>query len=114
MELHPLNYFLIRNFLILYYNLINIIIIQSSYNVQPSYSNYYNFDDVNVPIRDQGGSYTKVNIGQNSWVGNGALIMADVGENCVVAAGSVVINAVPDNAIVGGNPAKVIKLRIES
>jgi acetyltransferase-like isoleucine patch superfamily enzyme len=71
----------------------------------------HNFDDINVPIRDQGGSYTSIDIGKNSWVGNGALILADIGENCVVAAGSVVINAVPDNAIVGGNPAKIIKLR---
>jgi virginiamycin A acetyltransferase len=71
----------------------------------------HNFDDINVPIKDQGGSYTSVDIGKNSWVGNGALIMADIGENCVVAAGSVVVNAVPDNAIVGGNPAKIIKLR---
>ncbi|MFT6086583.1 MAG: virginiamycin A acetyltransferase [Glaciecola sp.] len=71
----------------------------------------HNFDDVNIPIRDQGGLFTKVEIGKNSWVGNAALIMADIGENCVVAAGSVVISAVPDNAIVGGNPAKIIKLR---
>lgn len=71
----------------------------------------HNFDDLKIPIKDQGGMYTKVVIGKNSWVGNSALIMANVGENCVVAAGSVVINDVPDNAIVGGNPAKVIKMR---
>ncbi len=71
----------------------------------------HNFDAVSIPIRDQGGTYEKVTIGKNAWVGNGALIMADIGENCVVAAGSVVIKPVANNAIVAGNPAKVIKMR---
>jgi acetyltransferase-like isoleucine patch superfamily enzyme len=71
----------------------------------------HNFEDVSKPIREQGGVFTKVSIGQNCWIGNGALIMADIGNNCVVAAGSVVINDVPDMSIVAGNPAKVIKTR---
>jgi acetyltransferase-like isoleucine patch superfamily enzyme len=71
----------------------------------------HNFEDINKPIREQGGVFSKVQIGQNCWVGNGALIMADIGDNCIVAAGSVVINDVPSMSIVGGNPAKVIKTR---
>ena len=73
--------------------------------------NQHNFDDLNVPVRDQGGSFTQVTIGENSWVGNSALIMANVGKHCIVAAGSVVINDVEDYSIVAGNPAKVIKKR---
>lgn len=73
----------------------------------------HNFDDLNTPIKDQGGTFEKITIGHDSWIGNGALIMASIGEQCVVAAGSVVINEVPDFAIVAGNPAKVIKLRNE-
>lgn len=69
----------------------------------------HNFSDLNTPIKDQGGSFEKVTIGENSWVGNGALIMANVGKRCVVAAGSVVINDIEDFTIVAGNPAKVIK-----
>lgn len=71
----------------------------------------HNFNDLNTPIKDQGGEFEKVNIGKNSWVGNGALIMADIGENCVIAAGSVVTKSVESNSIVGGNPAKLIKTR---
>ena len=71
----------------------------------------HNFDDLEKPIKEQGGRFTQVRIGQNCWVGNGALIMANVGDNSVVAAGSVVVNDVPAGAIVGGNPAKVLKMR---
>lgn len=73
----------------------------------------HNFDDLTTPIKDQGGSFELVAIGDDCWVGNGALIMANIGNHCVIAAGSVVINDVPDYAIVAGNPAKVIKMRNE-
>jgi acetyltransferase-like isoleucine patch superfamily enzyme len=69
----------------------------------------HNFDDLSKPIKDQGGTFEKVTIGQDSWIGNGALIMANVGKHCVVAAGAVVIDDVEDYSIVAGNPAKVIK-----
>ena len=69
----------------------------------------HEFTDTTRPIRDQGGAFTSVKIGRNSWIGNGALIMADIGKNAVVAAGSVVISPVPDKSIVAGNPAKVLK-----
>ena len=71
----------------------------------------HNFDDLNTPIRDQGGSFEKVTIGKNSWVGNGALIMANIGDNCVVAAGSVVTQPFDSNSIIAGNPARLIKTR---
>ncbi|WP_448250495.1 acyltransferase [Thalassotalea agariperforans] len=71
----------------------------------------HNFDDLSTPIKDQGGSFEQITIGDDCWLGNGALIMANIGNHCVVAAGSVVINDIPDYAIVAGNPAKVIKMR---
>jgi acetyltransferase-like isoleucine patch superfamily enzyme len=71
----------------------------------------HNFDDINVPIHEQGGVFTKISIGEDTWVGNGALIMANVGKKCVIAAGSVVVKDIPDYAIAGGNPAKIIKMR---
>lgn len=73
--------------------------------------NQHNFEDVDVPIRDQGGQLTKIQIGDDSWIGNGAIVMANIGRKCVVAAGSVVVSDVDDYQIVGGNPAKVIKQR---
>ncbi|WP_133470506.1 acyltransferase [Paraglaciecola marina] len=71
----------------------------------------HNFDDINTPLKDQGGKFEKVTIGEDSWLGNGSIIMASVGKKCVVAAGSVVVNEVPDYAIVAGNPAKIIRSR---
>jgi len=74
----------------------------------------HNFDDLDTPIRDQGGLFEKVSIGEDTWIGNGALIMANVGNKCVIAAGSVVTQDVEDYSIVAGNPARVIKKRIAS
>ncbi len=73
--------------------------------------NQHAFDDISKPIREQGGTFQKVQIGKNCWIGNGAMIMANIGDNCIIAAGSVVINDIPEKSIVGGNPAKIIKTR---
>jgi acetyltransferase-like isoleucine patch superfamily enzyme len=72
----------------------------------------HNFDDLDTPIKDQGGVFQKIVIGKNCWLGNGSMIMANIGDGCIVGAGSVVINDVPANSIVAGNPAKVIKSRL--
>jgi virginiamycin A acetyltransferase len=71
----------------------------------------HNFTDPDTPLREQGGVFTQVTIGEDSWLGNGAMVMADIGKKCVIGAGSVVISPVPDYAIVGGNPAKVLGSR---
>ena len=74
--------------------------------------NQHNFDDIETPIQQQGGVFEQVIIGEDSWVGNGALIMANVGRKCIVGAGSVVTKDVPDYSVVVGNPAKVVKSRL--
>ncbi len=53
----------------------------------------------------------KVTIGNNVWIGWGAIVLKGVtiGDNSIVAAGAVVVNDVPENVIVAGNPAKVVK-----
>lgn len=73
----------------------------------------HNFTDMDTPIREQGGIFETVTIGEDTWVGNAALIMANVGKKCIIGAGSVVINDLPDYSIVAGNPAKIIKSRHE-
>ena len=52
----------------------------------------------------------RIRIGDDSWIGEGALILASVGRNCTVAAGSVVLRDVPDNTVVMGNPARKVNL----
>ncbi|MFC3120836.1 acyltransferase [Agaribacter flavus] len=73
--------------------------------------NQHGFEDIRVPIKDQKGALTKVRVGENCWIGNGAIVMADLGDNTIVAAGSVVTKSFPANSIVGGNPAVLIKTR---
>lgn len=73
--------------------------------------NQHFFDDLDKPMREQGGELQKVTIDEDTWVGNGALIMANVGKKCIIGAGSVVVKDVADYSIVAGNPAKLIKMR---
>ena len=50
-------------------------------------------------------------IGDNAWIGGGAIILPGVtiGNNVVIGAGSVVTKDIPDNLIAVGNPCRVIK-----
>ncbi len=52
-----------------------------------------------------------VSIGNNVWIGGGAIIMPGVtiGDNVVIGAGSVVTKDIPSNKIAFGNPCKVQK-----
>jgi virginiamycin A acetyltransferase len=52
-------------------------------------------------------------IGNDVWIGQGALILSGVtvGDGAVIAANAVVTKSVPPYAIVGGNPAKLIRFR---
>ena len=63
----------------------------------------HRFDDPGIPIKDQSGCFEKVSIGEDCWIGNGALICADIGNRCVIGAGSLVVKAVPNHSIVRGH-----------
>jgi len=71
----------------------------------------HRFDDPDIYIKDQGGVLEKISIGEDCWIGNGALILANVGNKCVVGSGSVVTSEIPAYSIVAGNPAKIVKSR---
>ena len=53
----------------------------------------------------------RVKIGDNVWIGMGAVILkgVSIGDNSVVAAGAIVTKSIPPNTIVAGNPAEVVK-----
>jgi acetyltransferase-like isoleucine patch superfamily enzyme len=53
--------------------------------------------------------FERVAIGERTWVGEGAIVMANVGERCVVSAGAVVLDAMPDGVLVAGNPARAVR-----
>jgi len=52
--------------------------------------------------------FQRVRIGSNTWIGEGAIVLADVGSRCLVAAGSVVFRPVPDGKLAMGNPARAV------
>jgi virginiamycin A acetyltransferase len=68
----------------------------------------HDYDIVGVPIQDQQGRFERVAIGENCWIGERSVLMADLGQQCNVGAGSVVTKPYPDLSILGGNPARVI------
>ena len=74
-------------------------------------SNQHSFSDLSTPIQQQGGTYTKVTIGKDCWIGNGALVFANIGDHSVIGAGSVVTKDIPAYSIAVGNPARVIRSR---
>lgn len=78
----------------------------------------------NVIIRDSDnhiingdvlGMTQPIEIGNNVWIGIGALILKGVkiGDGSIIAAGAVVNKDVPPNTLVGGVPAKVIKENVK-
>lgn len=68
-------------------------------------------DRTDLAIRDQQGQRTLVRIGEGSWIGSAAIVMANVGRHAIVAAGAVVTRPVPDYAVVAGVPARLVKQR---
>ena len=71
----------------------------------------HGFEANATPMRLQPTSRKTILIGQNSWIGNGAIVMADVGSGCVVGAGSVVTKPIEDGMVVAGNPAQILRNR---
>jgi virginiamycin A acetyltransferase len=67
----------------------------------------HRFECETLPVNEQGGTFTKVAIGKNTWIGNSSVVMADVGERCVVGAGSVVVKPIPPYSVAAGNPAEI-------
>lgn len=55
------------------------------------------------------GRREQIAIGAYSWIGEGAIVMADVGPGAMVAAGAVVSSPVPPRIVVAGNPARFVR-----
>lgn len=77
----------------------------------PSGAATHGISDLDRPIREQPGARTLVRIGEGTWIGSAAVVLADVGRHSVVAAGAVVTTPLPDYVIAAGVPARVIRSR---
>ena len=73
--------------------------------------NQHGIDRLDVPVREQTGTYPPVSIGEDTWIGEQATVTASVGKHCVIGAGSLVLTPIPDYAVAVGVPAKVVKDR---
>jgi acetyltransferase-like isoleucine patch superfamily enzyme len=69
--------------------------------------------ELNIPIMHQGHENGCITIGNNVWIGTGAIILPNVniGDGVIVGAGSVVTKSFSANQVIGGVPAKSIKER---
>jgi acetyltransferase-like isoleucine patch superfamily enzyme len=72
------------------------------------------YEDINVPIKDQGIVKTPVRVGPDCWVGTKVSVLrgATVGHGCVLAAHTVVRGDVPPMSVVAGVPGRVVKDRV--
>ena len=77
------------------------------------HSENHNFDQLDLPIREQGISRQGIAVDDNCWIGANVVFLdgAHVGSGSVVAAGAVVRGVFPSNAIIAGVPAKLVRLR---
>jgi acetyltransferase-like isoleucine patch superfamily enzyme len=66
---------------------------------------------LDIPIREQPGTWASVRIGRDCWIGERAVVMADIGEQCIVGAGSVVVHPLPSRAVAAGVPARILRYR---
>src|SRR5262245_18792675 len=77
----------------------------------PSGSATHGIDESSRPIREQERPKGLVTVGAGTWIGSGAVVMADVGHDSVVGAGSVVTQPIPALVVVAGVPARILRER---
>ncbi len=73
----------------------------------------HNFNNTNIPIREQGVTTLGITIESDVWIGHGCTILdgVTIGTGSVIAAGSVVNKDIPPHTVNGGVPSKVLKNR---
>lgn len=71
----------------------------------------HEYKNIDVPIMEQGNIVNTIVIGENSFIGTGAVILAGtkLGRQCVIGANSVVRGKFNDYTVIAGNPARIIK-----
>lgn len=80
-------------------------------NSHGSYKGDENDTNPNIPPIQREYATAPVSIGDNTWIGEGVVIMPGVtiGKGCVIGAHSIVNKSIPDYSVAVGSPAKVVK-----
>jgi maltose O-acetyltransferase len=77
---------------------------------------HHRHDKTDTPMMDQGYTVSApVEIGNDVWIGAASIIMPGirVGNGAIIGAGAIVTRDVPDYAVVAGNPARLIRSRLD-
>jgi acetyltransferase-like isoleucine patch superfamily enzyme len=74
----------------------------------------HNLTNPDEPIYNNDDKFTRVLIGDNTYIGEHCVVMADIGQRTIVGAGAVVVKSIPEYVVAVGNPARTIKQRHRS
>jgi Acetyltransferase (isoleucine patch superfamily) len=77
------------------------------------HSQNHKYNDVNTPIKEQGVVSKGIKVGDDCWIGAGAVILdgVKIGSGCIIGANSLVNKDISDYSVAVGNPVKVVKKR---
>lgn len=71
----------------------------------------HNFTDPSKGILEEDGVFTRIYIGDDVFVGDQSVVMANIGEKTIVGCGSIIVKEIPSYSVVVGNPARVVRSR---
>ena len=80
------------------------------------YTRNHETSRTDIPMMEQGGTeFRKVVIEDDVWIGRRVLVLPGVTirKGCIVGAGAVVTKTFPEYSVIAGNPAIVVKSRIQ-
>lgn len=77
------------------------------------HSENHEFSNPDKMICEQGTNHKGIKIGNDCWIGAGAVFLdgVEVGNGCVIGANTLVNKKIPEYAVAVGNPVRIIKYR---
>lgn len=75
--------------------------------------NQHGIQRIDIPMNIQPGIFPRIRIGNDVWLGERSVILADIGDHSVVGAASLVLDPVPEYVITCGVPSRTLKKRGE-